>query len=97
MTITKEEAREIATEVVQQCRKDVDDEIVKLHQADKDNAWTEDKAKKIAADAADLAVKQITEQFYMSVGKRTVAVIGAAVIAASMLISETVRKWFGLS
>ena len=94
--ITRDEAKAIAVEVVRDCRIDVDEELRKLHQADNDNAWTEDKAKKIATEAAELAVKQITENFYMGVGKKTVAVIGASVVAAVLLAKDSLKSWLGI-
>lgn len=76
---------------------DVDAEIMKLHQADKDNAWTEEKATAIANAAAVLAVKLIWDDVYISVGKKTLAFVGATVIASIVLLKDSVRKWFGLS
>lgn len=94
--ITRDEAQAIAVAVVKECRLDVDEELKKLHQADKDNAWSEDKARMIAEHAAELAVKQITENFYMGVGKKTIAIIGAAVVAVVILAKDNLKALVGM-
>ena len=96
MTITKDEAKTIAEEVVRECRADVDKEILKLHLADHENAWSEEKAKKIAEQAADLAVKQITNDFYAGVGKKTVTMIGASVVATVILMRDYFKSLIGM-
>lgn len=96
MTISREEAHAIAIEVVRECRTDVDEEIKKLHQADHENAWTEDKAKRIAAEAASLAVDKITNDFYAGVGKKTVTMIGASVVATVILMRDYFKSLIGL-
>lgn len=96
MNITKEEAHNIAIEVVRECRADVDKELLKLHEADRDNAWSEEKAKKIAEQAAELAVKQITNDFYAGVGKKTVTMIGASVVATVILMRDYLKSLIGI-
>jgi hypothetical protein len=96
MNITKEEAHTIALEVVRECRSDVDEEIRKLHEADRNNAWTEAKAKTIAEQAAQLAVKQITNDFYAGVGKKTVTMIGASVVATVILTRDYLKSMIGM-
>lgn len=96
MTISREEAHEIAHQVVSECRANVDAELLKLHQADRDNAWTEEKATAIANQAAAMAADKIWNDVYISVGKKTLAVVGATVIASIILLKESVRKWLGL-
>ena len=96
MNISREEAHAIAIEVVRECRSDVDEEIKKLHEADRDNAWSEEKAKKIAEHAAELAVKQITNDFYAGVGKKTVTMIGASVVATVILTRDYLKSLIGL-
>lgn len=81
---------------MRECRTDVDKEILKLHEADRDNAWTEAKAKLIAEEAAELAVKQITTQFYAGVGKKTVTAIGAATVATIILARDYLKGLVGL-
>jgi len=95
MTITREEARTIAQEVVGECRAGVDDELRKLHEQDKANAWTEERATKIATDAANMAVRQITDRFYMSVGKKTVATIGVLVVGGVIFVKDEAKRWIG--
>lgn len=94
--ITRDEAHAIAIEVVRECRNDVDDEIKKLHEADRNNAWTEEKAKNIAEKAAELAVKQITNDFYAGVGKKTVTMIGASVVATVILTRDYIKSLIGM-
>lgn len=94
--ITREEAQGIAEAVVKQCRIDIDAEIAKLHKADNDNAWTEERATDIAKKAAALAVKQITDDFYVGVGKKTIAAIGAAVVASVILARDYIKTLVGL-
>ena len=94
--ITRDEAHAIAIEVVRECRNDVDDEIKKLHEADRNLAWTEEKAKTIAEQAAQLAVKQITNDFYAGVGKKTVTMIGASVVATVILTRDYLKSLIGM-
>ena len=68
------------TTQLEQCRAEVDAELSRLADAIEAEKWTEEKAQKIAERAAALAVETITSNFYMSVGKRTVMVIGALVV-----------------
>ena len=96
MTITKEEARDIALEVVTQCRTEVNDEIVKLHKADAENAWSEEKAQMIAEKAANLAVKHITTEFYAGVGKKTVTAIGASVVVVVIMAKDYLKSLLGI-
>ena len=96
MALTRDEVHAIAIEVVRECRSDVDDEIKKLHEADHNNAWTEEKAKQIAEQAAELAVKQITNDFYAGVGKKTVTMIGASVVATVILTRDYIKSLIGM-
>jgi hypothetical protein len=96
LTLTKEEVHSIAVEVVTACRKDVDLEILKLHTADKENAWTEQRAEDIAEKAARMAVKQITDNFYMSVGKKTIITIGAITVGVIIMAKDFLKSALGL-
>lgn len=96
MAITKEEVKEITAEAINACRREVDKELIRLHEQDRENAWTEERAKTIAAEAAAIAVRQITDQFYMSVGKRTVATIGVLVIGAAIFFRDEFKRLIGL-
>lgn len=75
-------------ELIEACRREVDAELDKIKERVEQGAWTEERAKKVAAEAANLAVAQITNNFYMSVGKRTVAVIGALVVGLALWLHE---------
>lgn len=89
-----EEVRAIVKEVVSECRYEVDHEIDKLH--DKivvEHAWTEERANDIAEKAADLAVRKITDNFYMSVGKKTLVVLGAAVAGLVIFLKDEIHRW----
>lgn len=81
-------------ELVYQCRAEIDAELHKLHEQDRANAWTEYRAKEVAEEAAKIAVKTITDQFYMSVGKKTIATIGVMVIAAGIFLREHLLEIF---
>ena len=96
MSLTKEEVHDIALEVVHECRTEVNDEIKQLHKADAENAWSEEKAKKIAAEAADLAVKQITTEFYAGVGKKTVTAIGASIVVVVIMAKDYLKSLIGI-
>lgn len=96
MAVTKEDVKEITEEAIAVCRREVDKELMRLHEQDRENAWTEERAKKIATEAAAMAVKQITDQFYMSVGKRTVATIGVLVIGAAIFLRDEFKRLIGL-
>jgi len=96
MPLTKAEVEDIAADVVAACRSDVNKEIAKLHEQDRANAWTEARAIALAEAASDLAVKKITDNFYKSVGKKTIAVIGAAVVGLGLYLSEEFKKWTGM-
>jgi hypothetical protein len=95
MTLSREDVKQIAEQTVQGCKTEIDSEIQRLHAADAANAWTEDKAKKIAESAADLAVKRITDNFYMSVGKKTIATVGAIVVGLVFFLREEWARWTG--
>lgn len=73
---------------IERCRAEVDSELEKLQQAIDAEKWTEEKAQKIADKAAEKAVETITQNFYMSVGKRTVMVIGALVVGAVIWLHD---------
>ena len=73
---------------IEQCRAEVDRRIDELSETVENGLWTEERAKKIAEQAADQAVRQITENFYMGVGRRTVAIIGATVVGLALWLHE---------
>ena len=73
---------------IEQCRAEVDRRIDELSETVEKGLWTEERAKKIAEQAADQAVRQITENFYMGVGRRTVAIIGALVVGLALWLHE---------
>lgn len=73
---------------IEQCRAEVDRRIDELSETVEKGLWTEERAKKIAEQAADQAVRQITENFYMGVGRRTVAIIGATVVGLALWLHE---------
>lgn len=89
MAVTKEEV----AEAILLCRREVDKELMKLHEQDRANAWTEERATAVAKQAADLAVKHITDQFYMTVGKRTIATIGVIVVVTFITFKDAVAEW----
>ncbi len=76
------------TTQLEQCRAEVDAELSRLADAIEAEKWTEEKAQKIAERAAALAVETITSNFYMSVGKRTVMVIGALTVGIVIWLHE---------
>lgn len=79
--ISKEDVRTIATEVVREHH---------------DSTWTEERARQVATIAAGIAVKQITDNFYMSVGRKTVATIGAAVVVGVIAFKDYMKDLVGL-
>ncbi len=91
--ITREEAKEIAEQVVSGCRIQVDGELARL----KEGMWTEERAKRIAQEAgemaAGLAVQRITDNVYMSIGKKTVVVLGATVVTLIIFLKEELKAW----
>jgi len=93
MAITKEEVREITEEAISLCRREVDQELMRLHKQDLDNAWTEERAELLANRAADRAVDKITNNFYTSVGKKTVAAIGATVVVMVIFLQDEAKHW----
>lgn len=95
--LTPEETKNLVETAIAVCRRDVDEELIKLHAQDRANAWTEERATEIAKKAADLAVKQITENFYMSVGKKTVATVGAMVVVSVIAMREYIKKKLGIT
>lgn len=95
MALTKDDVKEITAEAISVCRREVDRELLKLHEQDRANAWTEERARTIAAEAAAMAVKQITDQFYLSVGKRTIATIGVLVIGAAIFLRDEFKRVIG--
>jgi len=94
--ITKEETQKVVSEAIAACRLDVDRELTKLHEQDMKNAWTEERATEIAKKAADMAVKQITDNFYMSVGKKTVATIGAMTVVGIIAFRDFLKRLVGI-
>ena len=76
------------TTQLEQCRAEVDAELSRLADAIEAEKWTEEKAQKIAERSAALAVETITSNFYMSVGKRTVMVIGALTVGIVIWLHE---------
>lgn len=76
------------TTQLEQCRAEVDAELSRLADAIEAEKWTEEKAQKIAERAAALAVETITSNFYMSVGKRTVMIIGALTVGIVIWLHE---------
>ena len=76
------------TTQLEQCRAEVDAELSRLADAIEAEKWTEEKAQRIADAAAAKAVETITQNFYMSVGKRTVMVIGALVVGVVIWLHE---------
>jgi len=95
MAVSREEARLIAEDVVRACRSEIDHEIRKLHDHDIENAWTEERAKQIAEEAASIAVTRITQNFYMSVGKKFIATVGVTVVALVYYLKDEVTRWIG--
>ena len=76
------------TTQLEQCRAEVDAELSRLADAIEAEKWTEEKAQRIADAAAAKAVETITSNFYMSVGKRTVMVIGALTVGIVIWLHE---------
>lgn len=90
--LTEEEVREIAREVVKECHSAVDEEI----QALRDKTWSEEKAIKLAELAATAALSRMAKDFYASVGKKTMTVIGIAVVTLSMASDKARDTIIGL-
>ena len=88
--------REDMQDAIEICRREVDKELIALHEQDRANAWTEDRACKLAEQAANMAVKQITDGFYASVGRKTVMIIGGTIVAMVFIMREAASKWMGL-
>ena len=76
------------TTAIEQCRAEVDRRIDELSETVERGLWTEDRAQKIAEQAAERAVRQITENFYMGVGRKTVAIIGALTVGLALWLHE---------
>lgn len=89
MAVTKEEV----AEAILLCRRQIDEELIRLHEQDRANAWTQERANKVAEQAADLAVKKITDQIYMGVGKKTITTIGALVIISFISFKTEIAEW----
>lgn len=89
MAVTKEEV----AEAILLCRRQIDEELIRLHEQDRANAWTQERANKVAEQAADMAVKRITDQFYMTVGKKTIATIGVIVVVTFITFKDAVAEW----
>lgn len=89
--VTKDDLRE----AIDICRREVDRELISLHEQDRENAWTEDRARELARHAAEIAVKQITDGFYASVGKKTVMIIGATVVTMVFIMKDAATRWAG--
>ena len=87
--ITRDEAKLIATEVTNQCRLEVDAKLDKMHEG----LWTEARAKSIAEEAADIAVRKITDGFYMSIGKKVVTTVGATFVILFIFFKEEIVSW----
>lgn len=96
MAVTKVEVIEITAEAIAACRREVDRELIRLHEQDKENAWTEERALELAEKASDLAVKKITDNFYKSIGKKTVTAVGVAVVGVAIFLKEEVLRWIGI-
>lgn len=92
---TRRDMEEIAAEAVLACRREVDKELIRLHEQDRANAWTEERAIALAEAASDLAVKKITDNFYKSIGKKTVTAVGVAVVGAVIFLKDEVKRWIG--
>jgi hypothetical protein len=93
--IDKETAHAVALEVVRECRTDVDREIKAVRELAEKNHLSEERATEIAKLAADMAVKQITDNFYMGVGKKTMVVIGATIVVMWDQLREGIKKALG--
>lgn len=91
--ITKEEVHEIAMQVVKGCREEVDKEIKSVKS---EVAWTEERAQEVATKAAAIAVKQITDNFYLSVGRKTIATIGAMVVVGLITFKDNLKTIVGM-
>ncbi|WP_448508798.1 hypothetical protein [Immundisolibacter sp.] len=96
MAVSKDEVIAITSEMVSMSRREIDKELIRLHEQDLANAWTEERAAMLAERAANLAVKKITDSFYLNIGKKTVATIGALVVGLVIFMNEELKKWIGL-
>lgn len=85
--------KELVKNHVEVCRREIDRELLRLHEQDMQNAWTEERAEEVAKKAAELAMQQMTDKFYMTVGKRTIATIGALVVVSFITFKDTVVEW----
>lgn len=91
--MNEQQIKEIVQSHVNLCRREIDKELLRLHEQDVKNAWTEERAEEVAKRASDMAVKKITDQFYMTVGKRTIATIGALVVVSFIAFKDQVAEW----
>lgn len=91
--ITKDDVHEIARQVVRECREEVNHEIKAVKS---EVAWTEERAQKVATMAAEIAVKQITDNFYLSVGRKTIATIGAMVVVGLIAFKDNLKTIAGM-
>ena len=94
--ITREDIQKITDNSIAVCRRDIDQELIKLAKMNMDSAWSDERAHDIAQQAADIAVKQITDGFYASVGRKTVMIIGGTIVAMVFIMREVVEKWVGM-
>lgn len=94
--LSEEETQDLVSKAICMCRRDIDTELIKLHEQDRLNAWTEERAQEIATYAADLAVKKITDSFYMSVGRKTVATIGVMTVVGLVAFRDFLKRLVGL-
>ena len=96
MTITREEVHDIAVDAVSVVRGEIEKELGDIRLKMAHNAWSEQRAREVATIAAEIAVKQITDQFYMSVGKKTVAAIGATVVVSVVMFRDYLKDLIGM-
>lgn len=91
--MNEHQIKEMVKNHVEVCRREIDRELLRLHEQDMKNAWTEERAEEVAKKAAELAMKQMTDKFYMTVGKRTIATIGALVVISFITFKDQVAEW----
>ncbi len=98
--ISREEAKEIAEEVVAVCRGNVNAELHEIRKGLEANTLTEDRIKLIVRETTTQAVEdsyqKITDRFLMGVGKKTLIVIGATVVVMWDSFREAFKKAIGI-
>ncbi len=104
MPLPDDDAHAIALQLVRECRSEVDGELRAIHDRITENAWTPERAERLAEDVLVRAIPRIEDRMMtklkigvgeatLTVGKRAAQVIGIFVLAAAFYISSHEWPW----